>query len=403
MKKVVVCANFGGKDYIKDPVNLMRGDDNGHNPDWEYHYFTDQPFHSDIWKIHHLNAPCDTRELAREIKWRTHEFVNYDVCLWIDASMTLKKDPDYILEQMGDKNFLIKLHSERNTTDQEVDACIRFNRIGEQEGKVVRNWLKSVGYNERVQDMHLLWETGIYMKRNDAKLNRLLNEVYDTTINHTFNRDQLCIRYLFWREKYPIKELPHHEVWTWIEYVRHRDEESLPHVRYFHPFATDGNLGAEYNRSVYHFQDDDWVAICDGDMCFLDVRVKKWIAKTIKENKDYDIYVPMTNRLRDKQQVVAAMFPHRDIVLHKDATVKQWKKYQTAMVEAGNPPAGLMMIAKAGTFKDVKFRNGLLLLDTDFMARAKAKGYKIGIMRGIYAFHYYRLAEGHDKTHHLRQ
>lgn len=393
MRKVVVCANFGARDYIKDPVL------DGYNPEWEYIYFTDQPEHSDIWNIKTVSRA--NRETARQIKQMTHEWINYDVCLWIDASMTLKENPDTLLEAMDEADLLFKVHPNRSTTFEEIDACQRVGHFTEKDSDYLKKYFDRHDYGIEKQHMNL-FETGLYIKRNTKQVNEFMQDWHLLTVSTCHLRDQLALPYTLYKHRPNLEVFTQGQFLAWVEYVKHGEVNTLPQINYVTPYASDGNLGKAYRQAVSSYDNEEWVAICDGDMCFLDARWGKWIGETIAANKDYDIFCPMTNRLRDNQQVITNMYNVPDVRLHRHISAKLWKKKGTSMKKAERPPAGLLMIAKAKVFRDVKFRNGLLLLDTDFMKRAAAKGYKIGIMQGVYAFHYYRMAEGKDSTAHLR-
>lgn len=393
MKKVVVCANFGNRDYPKDPIL------EGYNPEWEYVYFTDQQFFSELWTVRQM-FPKDIREAARKIKHLTHEYVDYDVMLWIDSSMSLKSDPETMLENLGDAEMLWKVHPNRETSMQEVDACVLVGHFTQEDGKRIKEWYDRNNYGMAIQNSTLIYETGLHVKRNSLETRQFMEELHIMAKDRFFNRDQLALPYLIWQKK-PKYALFFQDVFlNMVEYVKHKPMQDLPQISYVTPYATDGNLGRAYNRAVNRHLNNEWVAICDGDMCFLDAKYGEWIAKTIAENKGYDIFVPKTNRLRDSMQVEANMRNVRDILMHRTATEQCWKKRGTNVTEAERPPAGLMMIAKASTFKKVPFRNGLLCLDTDFMIRAKEAGFVIGVMQGVYVFHYYRIGKENDG--HLR-
>lgn len=397
MKKIVVSAIFGGNDYIKDPVF------DGYNPNWEYHLFTDDPsLESDIWQIHHIPG---SREVARDIKIRTHKYLQYGVRLWIDASMVLKENPDAIYEHMNslqESDCLFKVHPERDTTYQEIDACIKFNRITEKEGQIIREYFKPLGYTKAIQDSTVIFETGLNLVRNTSEMVTFCEKWWQVT-KDVFYRDQLALPFVIWQLRPKMFHFTQQEYDTWVMYSYHTPFYDLPDISYYQPFAIDGNLGKEYNYVQNGHDDDDWICITDQDVCFLDSRLKLWIAKTVVSNPDFDIFTCMTNRLSDSQQLVKGMYDIADIRMHKMATINQWKKFGTKVKEATQPTAGLFMLMKARTLRSVPFRNGLIYLDTDFYLRALAEDYRVGIMRGIYIFHYYRLSEGKGSISHLRR
>ena len=68
-----------------------------------------------------------------------------------------------------------------------------------------------------------------------------------------------------------------------------------------------------------------------------------------------------------------------------------------------SPVSGFLMVLKRKVWEEVKYSENLQLLhvDWDFSKRLEAKGYSIGLMKGVYVFHYYRLKEGAESIRHL--
>jgi hypothetical protein len=393
MKKVVVSAIFGGHDYVKDPVL------DGYNPEWEYHLFTDDPrIISDYWNVHLI---AGDRQTAREIKIMTWKYIPYDVRLWVDGSMVLKGNPDDILKLMGDADLYLKLHPERETQYQEIQACIKFGKFTKADADALTEHYKALGYTKQIQDSTLIYETGLNMARNTSAMIEFMNAWYNETLL-TNLRDQISLPYIIHKLR-PKMAAFSAEYNKWAELSAHGANFDLPHVYYFQPFAVNGNLGAAYNDCEFGLDDEDYLCILDQDVCFLDSRQKKWIAETIERNKEYDVFTCMTNRLSNGPQIVNIMYDQPNIGKHKQRTLLQWKTYGTSVMTPEQPTAGLFMLMKARVLRAVLFKNGLMYLDTDFYVRATEMGFKFGIMRGIYLYHYYRLVESRTNINHLKR
>ena len=397
MKKIVVSALFNGHDYLKDPVL------DGYNPEWDYILFTDDEYlQSDYWQIIPMQG---SRESARSLKIKTHKHLKFDVCLWVDASMVLKVNPDDILTELADNDFLFKVHPERETTYQEIKACAKFGRLHPSECEMLEMMFDGMGYTHKIQDSQMLYETGLYIKRNTSSTIEFCEEWYKLTVDCLY-RDQVALPYIVYKNKPLMDIFDEGKYLAWVNYSKHNDNLNLPEIHYFQPFALDGNLGQRYNdvADYYDLDGEEWICIMDQDICFLDSRLKLWIAKTIAANyQDYDVFTCMTNRLADSQQVVQKLNVATDIRHHKMQTLKQWEQYTTSVKAATHPTAGLLMIMQVKTLKAVKFKNGLMYIDTDFYLRAVADGFRFGIMRGIYLFHYYRLLESKNSISHLQR
>ena len=395
-KKIVVSAIFNSHDYIKDPVL------DGFNEDWEYHLFTDdESIESEYWQIHLIGGD---RAKAREIKINTHKFIGYDYCLWVDASIVLKGDPEKLLEEMGDKHFMFKVHPNRETTSQEIKACVKHGKIEIEDAVYLRDRFEGLGYTKAIQDTHTVYETGLYLKKNTSIAIEFCTEWYIETLANLC-RDQLSLPYCLWKLNPPIQFFTEAEFYNYGQLSAHSNNYNLlENIRYVSPYAIDGNLGAAYNQAGKGLDYDDWVCIIDQDICFLDSRLKLWIAMCLNDNPEFDVFTCVTNRLADKQQLpYATMYEQTNIVIHKKATLQAQKTFGTKVVEATHATAGLFMLMKRRTLEAVGFKNGLIYLDTDFYQRATAMGFKFGIMKGVYVFHYYRLAEGKSSIGHLQR
>lgn len=394
-KKVVVSCIFGGYDYLKDPVM------DGYNPDWSYIMFTDNPeLHSEIWEM--VVIPGNTH-IARDIKLRTYKYVNYDVRLWIDASMVLKSDPEELLKKLEDADFLIKVHSSRETQTQEIRACIDLGKIPEAVGNSLFDRYAELGYTKETQESGLLYETGLNVVRNTSAMCEFMEAWYAETLISAY-RDQISLSYILHKKPVKMRIFDGAHFDRWVGLSGHGANSALPHVYYYQPYALNGNLGDVYNDCSYGHDDEDWICILDQDICILDSRLKWWVAQTIEAHPEIDIFGCMTNRLKSPEQRSSKMFGETDIVKHKKRTIQHWNQFKTTVRELKeNELAGMFMLMRARVLRSVKFRNGLLYLDSDFSKRAREIGYKIGIMRGIYVFHYYRLAEGEKNINHLRR
>jgi hypothetical protein len=399
MRKVVITTVLGGHDYPKDPLIVA--------PDWEYLMFTDDPsITSDVWQV--IPVTDDQlqvgtpRALSRRIKIMTHEFTKFDVCLWVDGSMTLLESPETLLATMGEAPLLLKIHPNRDTITSEVDACVQTGRMHAQQGEDWLAYCAEQGYTGPVQDKGQIYETGLYMKRNTSATFELMREWWRHTSERTQLRDQLSLPFVLWKQRTPMRFFGDGEYEAWVHPTKHTPQLKPCYevARWVQPFAIDGNLGRAYNESAEGLDDDEWIAVMDQDICMLDSRLKYWIGQCLAEHEDkFDVFVPVTNRLSDSQQLVEGMYFTHDIRQHRNKTKHRWDAFGTSTVPTTKPTAGMLMVMKVRTLRTVRFRNGIWFIDTDFYRRAESMGYRFGLMRGIYVFHYYRLCENKSSAH----
>lgn len=159
-------------------------------------------------------------------------------------------------------------------------------------------------------------------------------------------------------------------------------------IQYITPFATDLNIGREYNERIAELPDHCYIVLRDGDTMFLTSDWGKQIQEIITKNSHYDIIGCMTNRLAIPQQLVPGMFDEPDIGKHLE-TAENLQQFRTEVFKS-NMAAGLCLIFHKSVWQKCKFKENTVIFDRIFCIDAKLKGFNIGIAKGLYLFHLYR-------------
>lgn len=172
----------------------------------------------------------------------------------------------------------------------------------------------------------------------------------------------------------------------------------MPNIYYFTPMRGDKNLGSAINSHCELVKnEEDWICIIDQDTCFLYPFVSKQIEDVIeKHGETYQLFSCVTNRLGLDWQLPYGLSKDTNISNHYIIAEKHFKEYYDEVVESKSPTAGLFMLFKKKTWFNNKFEDGIItkhgvFIDWYFSASILKKGGKIGIMKGLYLFHYYRL------------
>jgi UDP-galactopyranose mutase len=174
---------------------------------------------------------------------------------------------------------------------------------------------------------------------------------------------------------------------------------------FFAPYSMNGNLGWAYNSYMKLVpRDDDWVCFVDRDVMFMTPDYGSQIAEIVAQHPDTGLLTALTNRIGNRSQLHGGeISDDPNIVNHRDiaADLQRRCRYEVQRIEA--PVSGFLMVVRKRVWKAVKFSENLKLLhaDWDFSRRLVAKGYSIGLMKGVYVFHYYRLKEGAADISHL--
>lgn len=177
-------------------------------------------------------------------------------------------------------------------------------------------------------------------------------------------------------------------------------------IYYFVPYSTEKNLGKAYNQHMDLLpKDDDWGVLMDGDIMFLTFDWGHQIEKAIEDNPDAGIISCYTNRIsKRKSQLYEINSPN--ILVHREQATRLNHQFGGTYKKISQNISGFLMIIKKKTWKDAgKFheRDDMILdIDGLFSREVRTLGKSIILMRGMYVFHYYRMAEGRHYRDHLR-
>lgn len=162
-------------------------------------------------------------------------------------------------------------------------------------------------------------------------------------------------------------------------------------INYITPYALDKNFGRELNERISECS-DGWICLNDADSMFLTTRYGNQITE-ICARTDFDLLGCVTNRLgRPIQRHTLEMCNNFD-VKHHYAIAKQLESENWCLVEDITKykfVAGLCMLFRKSLWETVKFKENCITWDDEFSQAVTAQGGKLGLMRGVYKFHFYR-------------
>jgi GT2 family glycosyltransferase len=105
----------------------------------------------------------------------------------------------------------------------------------------------------------------------------------------------------------------------------------------------------------------------------------------------------MANRIgTHKQRFLTINDTDPDILHHRRLAEEIYRNNGLMIRTDVGSVSGIMLLfakdtwLKVGGFKET----GMLGVDTDFSKKISGRGWKIGILQGLYATHYYRMMEG---------
>lgn len=164
-------------------------------------------------------------------------------------------------------------------------------------------------------------------------------------------------------------------------------------VHYISPYRSDKNIGLAINLAIARINEDDeeWICLQDMDICWLRPDSKSQLEQILAET-ECDILGPVTNRLSMPHQVIEPMFDIFDMTEHIKVANYQHETQYGKVIPTTDILAAFCLCFKVSTWRDLGgFIENSIQFDSVFSCDAVNKGYKLGILPGIYVFHLYRM------------
>jgi hypothetical protein len=182
-------------------------------------------------------------------------------------------------------------------------------------------------------------------------------------------------------------------------------------IFYFTPYHPEG-LGKAYNEHcsiVPH--EDDWICIQDSDVMFFSSQVMgHQIQEAIDKFPEYDVFTCVTNRIcwGCEQQIRSRQLrEEKNIVSLKQEADRRMRQFRGKVQPLRGFFAGYFMVFRKKLWDKIPFpevgsQGGKILgVDSAWASRVQNEGYKVGLMLGLMAAHFYRLDKGEGDLSHL--
>ena len=194
MKKVIYTAIIGDYDTLKEPLVKTKG--------WDYICFTDQDLKSDTWKIIKVGR-SDAKEARRKKIYNEYIFNEYDLSIWIDASMYINYDLDAFKSIYFKSDFTLMKHPSRNCTYQEGQACIHLDK--DNTATIMQQLLdyKEKGFPAN----NGMVATGVMIRKHTKEVIQFCREWWSEVFEHSV-RDQLSFNYIAWKKDFNYHTIP---------------------------------------------------------------------------------------------------------------------------------------------------------------------------------------------------
>lgn len=191
MKKVIYTVLLG---------NYKLNEPKYRHKDWELICFTDKNIKSKNWNIVRVEGG---RKKSREIKIRSNKYLDYDICLYLDAKFTIKCNINDFINEYLKKDLAVMKHNKRKCAYDEGHFCIK---IGKDKKRTILNQLnyyKTEGFPEEFG----LYAPGIMIKRNTKEVNRFMKLWYNEVEKYSY-RDIISFSYVLWKNPIELNLMP---------------------------------------------------------------------------------------------------------------------------------------------------------------------------------------------------
>ena len=155
-----------------------------------------------------------------------------------------------------------------------------------------------------------------------------------------------------------------------------------------------GDIGKGINDTISVLPEDSWICLRDIDTMFLLPEQPAWLESIVRSNPDFDVLGASCNRLGSTYQLFNNERSEDPNILHHIEIAKR------AHLEWGNSIeevptdailAGFFLLFRKSLWNEIPFEERSIQFDIIFSKALHANNKRLGLLRGLYLFHTYRL------------
>ncbi len=182
-----------------------------------------------------------------------------------------------------------------------------------------------------------------------------------------------------------------------------REERSR--IFYSIPWNSDKNIGKYYNYFMKTLdKDSDYACFIDGDAMFTTSSYGKQLEDIVGRYLKCGLFTCMTNRIGNKTQRDGNwdsdnILDHRNI--GEELFKTKYAEVEDITNKEGDLMGGVMILIRKDVWKKLGgfSEKGMLGVDNDIQLKAREKGEKVFLMKGVYLYHYYRGGDQLNNKH----
>jgi GT2 family glycosyltransferase len=182
-------------------------------------------------------------------------------------------------------------------------------------------------------------------------------------------------------------------------------------IYFFTPYSFQKKLFEAFDEYVSMVKStEDWICFTDGDTAFLKSDFGHKIYEYIEKYPDTGLFTCYASRCHYKIQVPPGADPDNpSILFHRNLCGEIDQRYHLQIDDIKRRIAGHLLVFQKKTWLRIRAKvetrcwsKNILGVDTKISYEILNCGLKIRLMKGIYIFHYLRMAEGYGSKVHLQ-
>lgn len=363
----------------------------------DYYIITDNPANQlRGFKTIVLPKSEDPVKQQRYIKAYPYDVLpGYQLYIYADASYSVRRNLRGLINTFKG-GFGVKRHPSRDCIYKEAQAIIA---LGKADKELVQAQMYYARESMGIEDGFGLQETGILI-RDASEQAKQLSYWWRAAIEPYTHRDQLALPMAIKTSGVQPFYMNRDVVNSYFKQHKHKAqpqpvqfiEPGQSHIAYIQPFASDMNIGREYNYHIETVRNGDWICLLDHDVTFLHPKTKQQIEDIVlKHGADFDLLGCMTNRIGSAhQRHNGVMSEDHNILNHIEIASKLHNEKYGEVKEIKQGVAGFLMLFRKSVWDVVKFEENTKHFDTMFCKAVRKNGGKLGLMTGVYVYHQYR-------------
>lgn len=181
-------------------------------------------------------------------------------------------------------------------------------------------------------------------------------------------------------------------------------------IWFFTPYSYDKKLFEAWDQYINLVpRKDDWVCMRDGDTAFLLPDWGHQVKHYVGLYPDTGIFTCYASRCHYQPQIrMGTQTENPNILYHHTQAISTYHALHGQVKEMNRRIAGHLIVIRKSTWLLIRDEvaatasdKKILGVDTKISNAILSRNMKIRLMRGIYIFHYLRMAEGYNSKIHL--